>query len=359
MNDDQQNLDASKTSRLRAFLWPTWDQRKWALYVQAWVFVVGAYLLLVPAWIIPQRFEGTSRLYAAVQWSFFMVEVFTDHIGLALLLILTVAAWRRKWRLAAATTPLVLLILGPLAWQYVPRSSGGGSDFRVLSVNLLCINHEVDALVREVRAADPDVILIQEYTRHWHDAFQRELLSDYPHHIGFPQEDAFGSAIYSRLPFREDPRLVMSMGGGDVPQIRAVVDVGGRGVVLYNIHLLPPRLLEYVVVRNSQFAALLRQLENEELPVVLSGDFNFPGTSPHARVLRRHGMTDAHDLAGFGRAATWPVNGVMRYLPVPGIRIDHVYLSPELTCRTIRTGRGEGSDHRPLIAELGFAERDQ
>ena len=39
----------------------------------------------------------------------------------------------------------------------------------------------------------------------------------------------------------------------------------------------------------------------------------------------------------------------------PGIRLDHIFLSKELTSTQSRTGTGAGSDHRPVIAETGFA----
>jgi endonuclease/exonuclease/phosphatase (EEP) superfamily protein YafD len=249
-----------------------------------------------------------------------------------------------------------MFAMGTLFVQYLPRTppASVGPPFHVMSINLLCVNRQTGPMLDEVRGVDPDVILLQEYAPHWHEALQRELIGYYPHYAGYPQEDSFGAAIYSRFPFREKPQLVASMGGGEVPQMRAVIDATGRDVVFYNIHLLPPRYLDYVIARNGQFAALLKELEKESLPFVLSGDFNFPATSPHARALKRSEITDAHDLGGYGRGATWPVNGLTRYLPAPGFRIDHVYLSPGLTCASMRTGTGPGSDHRSLIATVGF-----
>jgi hypothetical protein len=37
---------------------------------------------------------------------------------------------------------------------------------------------------------------------------------------------------------------------------------------------------------------------------------------------------------------------------MPPIRIDQAFLSPEIECLDIREGRGEGSDHKPLIVDL-------
>jgi len=65
------------------------------------------------------------------------------------------------------------------------------------------------------------------------------------------------------------------------------------------------------------------------------------------------GLRDAHDLAGFGRGATWPVRRWWRY--VPGLRLDHIYVSDAFAVTESRTGVGRGSDHRPVSATLGWA----
>jgi endonuclease/exonuclease/phosphatase family metal-dependent hydrolase len=36
------------------------------------------------------------------------------------------------------------------------------------------------------------------------------------------------------------------------------------------------------------------------------------------------------------------------------MRLDHVLVSPGVETRSIREGRGEGSDHRPIIADLAL-----
>jgi hypothetical protein len=54
--------------------------------------------------------------------------------------------------------------------------------------------------------------------------------------------------------------------------------------------------------------------------------------------------------------ATWPVNSFFRYLP--GVRVDHVYASKHLAFTRLTTGTGEGSDHRPLVAEIAITGED-
>lgn len=68
--------------------------------------------------------------------------------------------------------------------------------------------------------------------------------------------------------------------------------------------------------------------------------------------MRGLGYFDAHELAGFGRGATWPADGRVRQY-FPGVRIDHIYLRG-LTATSSKVVRGPGSDHHALIAEIGF-----
>ena len=64
-------------------------------------------------------------------------------------------------------------------------------------------------------------------------------------------------------------------------------------------------------------------------------------------------MADGFELAGHGRGSTWPVEPQwMQWLP--GVRIDHVFVSPQLTCTQFIVGEYDGSDHLPVIADIGF-----
>jgi endonuclease/exonuclease/phosphatase (EEP) superfamily protein YafD len=167
------------------------------------------------------------------------------------------------------------------------------------------------------------------------------------------REDSFGIALFSRRPFAGEVDSHFPLGHGQVEQMRAEIDVGGRRFALYNVHLLPPRTPLYTSEHRLQFADLLDTLQAETLPYVVCGDFNFPETTSQHAALKRAGVREAHELAGWGRGATWPINGVFRYL-VPGIRIDHVYLSPHLTATRCETGVGRGSDHRPVVVDVAW-----
>jgi endonuclease/exonuclease/phosphatase (EEP) superfamily protein YafD len=65
--------------------------------------------------------------------------------------------------------------------------------------------------------------------------------------------------------------------------------------------------------------------------------------------LQRHRLADAHERRGRGWATTWPRD---RWPLPPLMRLDHVLVSPDIGVRSVTEGHGQGSDHRPIIAEL-------
>jgi endonuclease/exonuclease/phosphatase (EEP) superfamily protein YafD len=139
-----------------------------------------------------------------------------------------------------------------------------------------------------------------------------------------------------------------------LPQIRGVVNMGGRHVAIYCIHLVSPGGVRHVALGRLQLADLLETLSREPLPAVLGGDFNFTETTPQAAALADAGFGDAYALGGWGRGSTWRSVGLLRW--APGVRLDHIYLSSALTCNQCRVGRRTGSDHRPVVATIGFAK---
>lgn len=343
------------SSTWRRWVWPTWTDRKRALRWQAWVVIIAVYLLVIAGRVMPQNFTNTSPGYVIAAQSAVMARMFTFHFGLLLTLIGAIAWWRKMRTMALATVPVALFTIGSLAMTYLPHQhSAVEPALRVMSVNLLMINERTNPILAEIHQFDPDVLLLQEYTDLWDKTLTESLGARWPHHEGIAQEDSFGAAIFSKRPFVKRVQMHVKLGTVRVPQIRAVIDVDGQPIAIYNIHTLPPRKLDYTIAHRLQVADLLKHLRDEKLPCLVAGDFNFTEASPQADAMADLSFVDAQDQAGRGRGTTWPVNSFLRYMPIPGIRLDHVYLSPGLAATEIQTGVGEGSDHRPVMAIIGF-----
>ena len=346
---------ALRFGAVRAFILPSWQQRKAMLRREAWLVVILAYPLFAFAYLWPQQWRNEATPIVLAGWFAFMVRVFQFHIGLVLLLISMVAGWKRSKRLMLAAVPVMLFALLPTAVQFLPRPVVANTTpvVRVMSANLLMVNTDTAGIFGEIQAAKPDVLFLQEYTAAWHEAVQKALAADYPYSSVVMREDSFGIALYSRTPFAGEVDQRFPLGRAGVEQMRGEIELGGRRFAIYNVHLLPPRTPLYTSEHRLQLADLVDTLRAEKLPYIVCGDFNFPETSPQHFELKRIGVLEAHEQSAIGRGATWPVNGVFRYI-VPGVRIDHIYFSPEITATACEVGVGRGSDHRPVVADLAL-----
>src|SRR6266516_115569 len=187
----------------KRLLWPSWPQRKRILRVEAWIVVLGSYALLALAYLWPQDYRNESPAFVVVAWLAFLVRVLQFHLGLMLAAIALIAAFVRGRRLLLAAVPLVLLLLGPALWSYLNSPAGAGRSpagsttpaLRVMSVNLLMVNRDTQPIVDEIRAAGADVVLLQEYTNHWHAAMKAALAERYPFSSFVTQDDSFGVAV--------------------------------------------------------------------------------------------------------------------------------------------------------------------
>jgi vancomycin resistance protein VanJ len=311
----------------------------------------------------PCDFHRTQTWYVLMTWSAVMARTFSYHVGLLLTLVLLWAVRRRARRLIVAGLPLWLVTLGPGAWTFVPRASpdggsasGDAATIRVMTANLYESNRTPDALADEILAADADLLLMQEYTFAWHERLAPLLTPRYTHERHALRDDPFALAIYSRFPFAGDVQTRLPLAPGlTLPNMRAVIEVRGRRIAVYNLHLCPAKLMFFAKWQLRQIAGLLDAVRAESLPLIVAGDFNFTDDSPCGRAMQRAGLADAYDQGGYARGDTWPVLTTwQRWLP--GVRIDHVYLRGGPRCVRAWTGDGAGSDHRPVVVELAVDE---
>ena len=139
--------------------------------------------------------------------------------------------------------------------------------------------------------------------------------------------------------------------------LRARVDAGGRAIEVFNVHAL---VWVGFFGRAAPGARDIRELADRAVsaaPAVLVGDLNtWPGSGIY-RVLARAGLRDAFGGASEGPGFTFPVFGRYRGLPLPPfLRLDYIWITPDLRCLRAEVGDTAGSDHLPLAADLAWAD---
>lgn len=323
----------------------------------AWSLVAACYLLVLFGRAWPHDLRKTDAAYVGASLAAFLVRTFEFHIGAGLLAAAAVGLLTGPRRPVLALAPLAAWCLLPeLALHRAPaRPPASGERLRIVSANLLAWNERLVAAADDIRAARPDILLLQEYTPRAQAVFRDQFRAELPHADERVRDDTFGMAIYSNRPFLR-PVELLSLGGSGTPHQKAVIAFGGRGLTVFNLHICPPISLHFERLQRLEVADLLDKLDTETGPCAVAGDFNFTRNSFFGDEIARRGLVDVHDLAGHGRGATWSVRGWRRH--VPGVRIDHIYVSGELTAVSSATGDGAGSDHRPVIAEVALRAPD-
>ena len=240
-----------------------------------------------------------------------------------------------------------------------------------------------DLLVRVVREIDPDILATQEGL-----SFQLEELD-----AALPQMGRFGlgryhgvaverpheaysgehCAIYYRRPrfelvhantmwLSDTPEVPGSLGWG--AGLARIVTHGhvresrsGRELSLINTHF---HWGEEVTRRSTDILCDLLADVPESSPVVLTGDFNLPPSSPEHERLTTVGLSGGRRLLDACAAASGCDEGVgtfHAFTGVPENRIDWILVSSDLQVADARVVRDEKggrypSDHFPVVADV-------
>jgi endonuclease/exonuclease/phosphatase (EEP) superfamily protein YafD len=276
-------------------------------------------------------------------YPFVGVIAYTPYAFGVAVIAFAVALGLRRW----AAAGLAGLAVALLALALVPRVSGGpddveGTPLRVMSANVLKGRGDAEQLLEHVREHDVELLTVQELTPEFAERFRRAgAQSELPHSVLTAEDGVIGSGIYSSHPLRGGP-------GHFADQARSTVELGpGAGLEVLSVHPPIPNFDE--AWRNG-----LRELPStgdEALPWLLLGDFNATWDHDEFRDLVDRGYADAGERMGQGLTPTWPATDKpARYLPVT---IDHLLYDRErFGVRDYEVLDLDGSDHRPLYAEL-------
>ena len=330
-------------------------------HLMIWVVAVGAVTLLCAADLLPQSLATRSQPYLTLAAASFVVQTLQFHIGLACVACLAAAGLSRSWRLAVIAGMGMLMGIGPTLFASLSPAKApapASSTMRLMSINVHLYNRNAASLLNTVRRAAPDVLVLQEYSQAIDDAVRGALAEEYTYQLRKPQaENGDGWAVYSRRP-RLAPIDTALQLDRSKRQARFAVRLADKEVIVYALHLTSPQSMDKIGRNRAEVADLVELLATETKPVILAGDFNFTSSTANAAALRARGMRDTHDLAGQGRGSTWRFRKLPLAYRLPGFRIDHIFVGPELTCTNARVLDIAGSDHRPILADIALAAKE-
>lgn len=217
--------------------------------------------------------------------------------------------------------------------------------------------HGIDAVLDQLRALEPDVVLLQEVDRdadRTGDVDQPQLLAA---GLG-PQYQAvyaptlelegglYGIAMLSRLPFRGVAEIPLT--NLDVGEPRTAIDArlcaGPMAMRVVNHHADYQKPGAAISVQE-----ILRVLQSDVVPgTVFSGDFNQDPDEAGPEACVNDGLTDV--LATHDDGPTFATNRI-DYFFVDDLLVDHVVGG--------KVVQSDDSDHRPIMMDMSLRPQTQ
>lgn len=255
---------------------------------------------------------------------------------------------------------------------YEISAEGDASQYKntlsILSYNVRLFNAyekepdtDANLILSEILTDEaPDVVCIQEYYRLTEIDF-----SAYPYkYIHYKTKNVkLGHAFFSKYP-------LVNTGAFDFEGTRnntlyADVVKGKDTIRVYNVHLqsmgitprvkylqetdhekLRKRISSAFKKQQTQIQAILKHQNNTEHPIVVCGDFNNTPFSYSYRMLKNN-MQDAFRVRGNGLGTTFEFDNFP-------MRIDYILASEGLDFLTFETILKTFSDHRAVMATIGW-----
>lgn len=279
------------------------------------------------------------------------------------------------WLAVPAAAALFLAFAGRSRWQQVlaavlagcqafwlfpvdvrePAAEAAGRSIPLvaMSVNAELGGADAGGIVALVRELHVDLLAVEEYTpdmaRKLTAAGLDALL---PHRVAQARDRAGGAAIYSSynvtaagvLP---DTRFVMPVAHVDLG------DGSGASLRVVAVHALAP-VGKGIDQWRSDLAAVAGS-DHGSGPLLLAGDFNATYDHREFRALLagtggNRPLVDVAASLGSRLVPTWPMRGYR----LPGIALDHLVTSPDITASGYSVHRVDGTDHAAVTATLNI-----
>jgi endonuclease/exonuclease/phosphatase family metal-dependent hydrolase len=334
-----------------------------------------SYVTLLVLVVLALRFVGE-------RWWVTTIGLYLPRIGFALPLppLAFAAAVSRRWRLLGSQAVAAVLVTFPLMGLHLGLRVGvpspgslrpGTLGLRVLSENIDVAAFGVEAILKNVRDADPDVVVFQETPLDRADLF-KDGLAKYALRVDgqflvasrYPIVDAFAPTTISQGGETHAPRFM---------RYRLATPVGT--VWLYDVHPISPRdalnevrsdemryqilngrvfsgdasdeVAANTALRLAQLRAIAADAAKADGPVIIAGDTNLPGLS---WALEHHlaDYRDGFSEAGRGLGYTFP--STPRHHP--WMRIDRILADRRSRFVAFRVSPEHASDHLAVIADL-------
>ena len=298
-----------------------------------------------------------SKVWWVRIWDFPRLQLCVLSLGALVAWIFGVQSLAWPQNLLTIALVAVVVFQGALVWRYTPlaprevqqsRSTDPLAQLSLVVSNVLQTNRQSDRVLSQIRAADPDVVLLCEVDDWWESRLDA-LATSHPYVVRHPLSNTYGMLLRSRLELSD--AVVDFLVKPEHPSIQAkIVLRNGTRVWLNCVHPPPPVPGESdeSSERDSALLQVGRRVSEATGPVVVCGDLNDVAWSRSTRLFQKiSGLLEPRKGRGF--VSTFHA----RY---PGFRvpIDHVFHSKHFRLVRMRRLKYVGSDHFPVHIVLSY-----
>ena len=319
--------------------------------MRAWAGAVRLVRAVVTGLVLLVGLATLLGVLDRVWWVFELADVFRLQYLAVLVVLAVLALALRRPRLAVLAATLALVNIAVLGISLTPTATASGQSaqgsLRLVVANVEVGNTDFAAVGRLVTQTHPDVFGVTELT----PAMARHLARELPQYrarVLETRSDAYGIGIFSRVPLRAAQIVHLPADGGPATAV-ASVRLAGRSVTVVVTHVHTP-FAGSIHVRQLQALAEARPKLGDRL--VVCGDFNTPPWSGPLRDFA--GDAGLRDLYGghAWRGYSWPTWSSLLRVP-----LDNCFVSDGVGVKAYRDGPNVGSDHRPLVVDLGVTKQ--
>jgi len=295
-------------------------------------------------------FSSLSGFAAEMWWVFDLFTHFRFQYFWIGFLLLPLFTWYKKTVMAFLIGVLMLfngtfitnvLFSEPLA-VFKPAQT-----VRVMSTNIQFNHVDIPKAVKSINQANPDVVFLYEIQPLDLEKLIKEV-DQFPYVFTQP---AFGALDVTVLA-KKDVVLNASAEFTNIvfPVVEAQVAINEKeSVTVVGIHPYPPISDKTTEIRDSYLEAVLKKYGSQDKAVVVVGDFNITSFSPKfTHWLKEYYWIDTQ--VEFGLQPSWPV-ALPAFMRVP---IDHALVSPQVEVYNRWLGNDTGSDHLPVLIDIGL-----
>lgn len=332
-------------------------------FKQSAKFFAYSYSVLIICYLILKLIFWDSQSIVALVSTFIPLIFFPTF----LLPIIGLLIIKKRWFSIISAIACILLISWLQIKYFSPTlidSTNSQPGIKILSHNVGWYTTQSPTLVKLIEREKPDIIFLQEIVhKHTEKAFTW-LKADYPYQIGIPPV-----GILSKYPIVSSE--ILHLADHAETQQRAVIKFKDREIVVYNMQTTGPWFKKYKILpfikipvykygkRSPEILDLVERVKQENLPVIVAGDFNMTDETQDYYNLQKV-LQDSFRKSGFGFGFTWPHGWELKLLVkrsnwklnYPLCRIDYIWYSQHWGAKSSSSLEATESDHLPVGAEL-------